>query len=228
MARTKYTPQDKKNMTIVASNIKRLMSSRGLTQTALSDILDIPNSTLSGYLNEVSLPNAGNVQKLADFFNIKKSQLDPRFSNPDSISSPPIDGPYVTTTTSVTRKVPIIGTIACGDPITAEENIDGYLEEPEDSLPAGTVFYLKAKGHSMEPTIPDGSDVLIREQQSIEDDEIAAVLVNDDSEATLKRIKRQGNVILLMPDNKDYDPIIVTKDNPARILGKAIRYTTEL
>ena len=124
--------------------------------------------------------------------------------------------------------IPILGEIACGDPTTAEENIEGYLEEPEDSLPSGTVFYLVAKGHSMEPTIPNGSNVLIREQPEVEDDEIAAVLVNSDTEATLKRVKHSGNIVMLMPDNKDYYPIIVTKDSPARILGKAIRYTTEL
>lgn len=127
-----------------------------------------------------------------------------------------------------TKRIPIIGEIACGKPILAEENIQGYLEEPEDSLPKGTIFYLKAKGNSMEPTIPNGSNVLIRQQPIVEDDEIAAVLVNDDSEATLKRVKHQGKIIMLVPDNKNYDPIIITKEYPAKILGKAIRYTNNL
>ena len=232
MVRPSYTPQDRKNMTVVANNLKNLMSVRGLTQTALSDVLDIPVSTLSGYLNETSLPNAGNVQKLADFFHIQKSQLDPRFDMEFTPKiKPVIDGPYpIKEGEHKTKivKVPIIGTIACGDPITAEENIEGYLDEPEDSLPNGNLFYLIAKGHSMEPTIPDGSKVLIREQPMVEDDEIAAVLVNGDTEATLKRIKHQGSLVMLMPDNKDFDPIIITKDNPARILGKAIQFVTTL
>lgn len=80
----------------------------------------------------------------------------------------------------------------------------------------------------MEPTIPDGSKALIREQPIVEDDEIAAVLVNSDTEATLKRVKHSGNIIMLMPNNKDYDPIIVNKDSPVRILGKAIQYVTTL
>lgn len=125
-------------------------------------------------------------------------------------------------------RIPIIGEIACGDPITAQENISGYVEESTENLPSGELFYLKAKGNSMEPTVPNGSNVLIREQPEVEDGEIAAVLVNGDTEATLKRVKHQGNIIILIPDNQEYNPYIITADNPARILGKAIRFTTDL
>lgn len=120
-------------------------------------------------------------------------------------------------------KIPIIGEIACGDPITAEENIEGYTEETfEKPIPSGTLFALRCKGHSMEPTIHDGSLVTIREQPTVEDGEIAAVLVDGDNEATLKRVKHQGDLIMLMPDNKEYDPIILDKNNPGRIIGKAV------
>ncbi|WDC91657.1 LexA family transcriptional regulator [Latilactobacillus curvatus] len=125
-------------------------------------------------------------------------------------------------------RIPIIGEIACGDPITAQENISGYVEESTENLPSGKLFYLKAKGSSMEPTVPNGSNVLIREQPEVEDGEIAAVLVNGDTEATLKRVKHQGNIIILIPDNQEYNPYIITADNPAKILGKAIRFTTDL
>lgn len=120
-------------------------------------------------------------------------------------------------------KIPIIGEIACGDPITAEENIEGYTEETfEKPIPSGTLFALRCKGHSMEPTIHDGSLVTIREQPTVEDGEIAAVLVDGDNEATLKRVKHQGDLIMLVPDNKEYDPIILDKNNPGRIVGKAV------
>lgn len=119
--------------------------------------------------------------------------------------------------------IPIIGEIACGDPITAEENIEGYTEETfEKPIPSGTLFALRCKGHSMEPTIHDGALVTIREQPTVEDGEIAAVLVDGDNEATLKRVKHQGKLIMLMPDNKEYDPIILDRDNPGRIVGKAV------
>ena len=125
-------------------------------------------------------------------------------------------------------KIPLLGTIACGDPILADENIAGYLSEPTDFLPSGKLFYLRAKGQSMDPTIKDGSLVLIRQQPNVEDGEIAAVLFTDDNEATLKRIKRAGPTVILMPDNREYEPIIASDNNPVRILGKAVRVTTNL
>ena len=125
--------------------------------------------------------------------------------------------------------IPIIGEIACGDPITAEENIEGYTEEIfEKPVPSGTLFGLRCKGHSMEPTIHDGSIVTIREQPDVEDDEIAAVLIDDDSEATLKRVKHQGDSIILIPDNKEFSPIILNKENPGRILGKVVHVSWDV
>lgn len=124
--------------------------------------------------------------------------------------------------------IPILGTIACGNPIYAKENFSGYRYESPDNLPSGSLYYLEAKGDSMEPTIPNGSYVLIREQPEVEYGEIAAVLVNGDTEATLKRIKKQGEFTMLVPDNRSYNPIIVDEKNPVRIIGKAIRYTRDL
>lgn len=125
-------------------------------------------------------------------------------------------------------KIPLLGTIDCGDPILADENITGFLVEPADYLPSGKLFYLRAKGQSMEPTIKNGSLVLIRQQPEVEDGEIAAVLFTDDDEATLKRVKRSGDTMILLPDNRRYEPIIASNNNPVRILGKAVRVTTNL
>lgn len=127
-----------------------------------------------------------------------------------------------------TVKVPILGVIACSNPILAEENILRYKNESPDELPSGNIYYVKASGNSMEPTIPDGSLVLIREQNEVEYGEIAAVLVNGNTEVTLKRVKKQGDLIMLMPDNSNHTPFIITEDNPAKIIGKAIRYTQDL
>lgn len=80
----------------------------------------------------------------------------------------------------------------------------------------------------MSPTIPNGASVLIRQQPDVEDGEIAAVLLTNEDEATLKRIKRSKNIVLLLPDNPEYEPIISTKENPIRILGKALRYVSQL
>lgn len=126
------------------------------------------------------------------------------------------------------KKIPLIGSIACGDPLISYQNIDGYIDEPADTLPKGTLFYLKANGDSMYPTILDGSYVLIRQQNDIEDGEIAAVLFLKDFSTTLKRIKKVDNKIILIPDNPKYHPIIADENNPIKILGKAIKITIDL
>ncbi|MCT4573044.1 S24 family peptidase, partial [Bacillus thuringiensis] len=107
-------------------------------------------------------------------------------------------------------------------------NYEEYRCEATDHLPGGNLVYLKAKGNSMEPTIPDGAYVMVREQPDVESGEIAAVLVNGDTEATLKRIKKQGDIIMLMPDNPTHNPMIIDENNPAKIIGKAIRFTQDL
>lgn len=80
----------------------------------------------------------------------------------------------------------------------------------------------------MEPTIRNGADVLIRLQEDVEDGEIAAVLVNGDTEATLKRVKKQGDIVMLVAENSAYAPYVITEKNPARILGKAVEVVFDL
>lgn len=200
---------------------------KGLSAEKLAQLVGVSKTTIYRYeKGQIEKMPMQILTKLASVLNISPAfiaGLDPEPSLSKTISNNKIN-----ILPSKIRLVPVVGEIDCGEPITANENIEDYLQEPEDSLPSGTVFYLKAKGHSMEPTIPDGANVLIRQQNEIEDNEIAAVLLNDDNEATLKRIKYQGNMLMLVPDNKNYNPIIITKQHPARILGKAIRFTTNL
>lgn len=127
-----------------------------------------------------------------------------------------------------TTKIPVLGIIACGEPITAEENINEYREALKDNLPSGNLFYLKAKGDSMYPKIPDGSYVLVREQSDVENGEIAAVLLNGDEEATLKRVRKLGKTILLEALNEEYEPYVINEENPARIIGKAVKLEVDL
>lgn len=209
----------------IACQIKKLRKSRGWTQPQLADQLSVSKQTISNWETGIKVPRMGSLQKLADLFNVKIGEITnasiddndvPKINKPSNVIYPLSD--------SLQRvRIPIIGEIACGDPITAEENIEGYTEETfERPIPSGNLFALRCRGHSMEPTIHDGSLVTIREQPTVEDGEIAAVLVDGDNEATLKRVKHQGKLIMLMPDNKEYDPIILDKNNPGRIVGKAV------
>ena len=125
-----------------------------------------------------------------------------------------------------TYQVPRLGQIACGAPILAEQNIESY-----DSVPVAIRcdFTLLCKGDSMIGAgLEDGDIVYIREQPEVETGEIAAVMVGED-EATLKRFKRVGNTILLIPENSNYEPLVFSggEMNGVRILGKAVGFTRQ-
>ncbi|MCC8075743.1 MAG: LexA family transcriptional regulator [Clostridiales bacterium] len=99
-------------------------------------------------------------------------------------------------------KVPLVGSIACGEPITAEENLEGYIDAPED---VRCDFALTCKGDSMiDAGITDGDVVYIRSQPEVANGEIAAVRL--DGEATLKRVYLDGDQLTLMPANAKYPP----------------------
>lgn len=125
-----------------------------------------------------------------------------------------------------TKKVPRLGTIACGEPILAEENVDGFDYVPED---INCDFSLICKGDSMiNARILDGDIVYIRQQPTVENGEIAAVLV--DNEATLKRVYINGDTIILQPENTAYQPMVYAgeKLNDIRILGKAVYFFSKV
>lgn len=125
-----------------------------------------------------------------------------------------------------TRKIPLLGTIACGEPITAVENVDDYVDVP-DFVPA--TFALTCKGDSMVGArIYEGDIVYIREQPEVENGEIAAVLIGD--EATLKRVYYQKNKIILRPENKDYEPLVYVGEEilDVKILGKAVYFLSKV
>ena len=119
-------------------------------------------------------------------------------------------------------RVPLIGSIACGSPITAEQNIESYI-----GVPAAwhADFALTCHGDSMAPTICDGDIVCIRCQPEVEQGEIAAVRIGD--EATLKHFHRQGDAVMLIADNAAVCPPMVYTGpqlEDIRIEGKAVGF----
>lgn len=200
---------------ILSNNLNELINKKRKTQADVIRDLGIPEATIRSWFNGEKYPRIDKIQILADYFNVPRSRITEEQTG-------------VMQRVSNLIKVPVLGTITCGEPILAEENIEDYREEIADLLPTGNIFYLKTRGDSMVPTIPENSFVMIREQADVEDGEIAAVLVNGDEETTLKRVKRQGDIVMLVADNPSYPPYVITKDNPARILGKAIKFSADL
>jgi repressor LexA len=122
---------------------------------------------------------------------------------------------------------PLIGTIACGTPILAEQNIDSYIPVPDDIR---CDFALRCEGDSMIGAhIMPGASVYIREQPDVENGEIAAVIIEDER-ATLKRVYKTDNAVTLMAENSSYAPIIITGEQlqHMRILGRVVAYTNYL
>ena len=205
----------------IGMKIKKFRESRNMTQDELAELLDTTRQSISRYENGDRKANQDLLFELASIFKVSLDDFFPVRNLYDQTN-------IIKVTPDNMAAIPVIGTIACGDPILADENIIGYRYLLKDRLPIGQTFYFPAKGDSMEPKIPDGSDVLIRMQDDVEDGEIAAVLVNGDSEATLKRVKKQGDIVMLVAENNAYAPYIVTEHNPARILGKAVGVSFDL
>lgn len=124
------------------------------------------------------------------------------------------------------RRIPLIGTIACGTPITAEENYDGDVDLP-DTIRAD--FALRCKGDSMiNARIFDGDICYIRRQPTVENGQIAAVLIDD--EATLKRVRLFDDHIVLEPENPQFRPLVYWGEEMAAvsILGLAVAFTSSV
>ena len=113
--------------------------------------------------------------------------------------------------------IPIIGTVAAGQPILAAENIEGYFPVPVDMVPNAETFILKVKGDSMiNAGIFDGDQVLVKQQASASNGDIVVALVEDS--ATVKTFYKEDGYYRLQPENDSMDPILVHGD--IQILGK--------
>lgn len=212
-------------MSTLGEKLKYYRKSNDLTLDQLSKDLNkmdsnskISKGRLSRWENDKDQPQLTSIKLLADYYNISLDYLMGISDSPkkkDVIDFQKVD-------TNSFQKVPLIGTIACGTPIFAEENIEDYVPIYfSENLKKENVFALRCKGNSMEPTLLNGDIVFIQKQPTVEDGEIAAVLI--DGEATLKRVKHIDNKVLLMPDNTNgFQPIVLDQKNPGKILGKVI------
>ena len=120
------------------------------------------------------------------------------------------------------RNVPLVGEIAAGGPILAEERVDAVYQLPEELVGDGQLFMLRIRGESMlEAGVLDGDLVVVRAQPSVEQGEMCAALI--DGEATVKFFRRtRSGGVFLDPANDRFEPIPVTSDQDATIMGKVV------
>ena len=157
---------------------------------------------------------------LAEFYGVSVDYILGRTDLPTSLPIPdaiPIGN---------TRKIPLVGVIRAGEPILAVQNIEDWLEVPEERVRGGNHFYLRVKGDSMEPLIREGSYVLVREQPDVDSGDVAVVMVGNE-EATVKRVYKANRMVVLKADNPKYPPIIVGSGE-VQIVGRVMEVTFEL
>ena len=204
----------------VGEKIKKVRELKNIAQVDLANQVGISKQTLYKYENGIitNIPS-NKIESIAKALEITPAYLMGWDDTQITIDYSSIDN-IIPVPNMV--KVPLLGDIACGEPITAEENIETYLNMPEEIK--GT-FALRCKGDSMiNARIFDGDIVFIREQPDVENGEIAAVLI--DSEATLKRVFKYENRLELRAENPTFKPLSYEGEQLAdiRILGKAVGF----
>lgn len=209
-------------MSEISQRILKIILAKEISYGELADRTGIPKSALQRYATgETEKIPIDRLQTIARAIGTTTAYLmgweEPKSqipSHPNIIPMPEM------------KKVPLIGNIACGAPILAEEHITEYVDIPKH-IPAD--FALTCKGDSMiNARIFDGDIVYIRQQSTAENGEIAAVLI--DEEATLKRVRLYDDHISLEPENPQYRPLVYWGEemNTVRILGKAIAFTSSI
>jgi repressor LexA len=124
-------------------------------------------------------------------------------------------------------EVPLLGNITAGKPILAVENIETYLTIDQSLLKPGICFLLRVRGDSMKnAAILDGDLVLVRRQQTAQNGDIIAALI--ENETTIKKLKIKGDKIILQPENPEYEPITIKNPENFSIIGKVIAVIRKL
>lgn len=207
----------------IGQRLKQLREEKKLTQEDVGNLIGVTKATVNRYeTGEIDIKRTIAI-KLSKVFNVSPAYImgwEEPFNNDISSLAKYGIRPIKT------KKFPMLGEIACGKPIYCNEDYETYIEASED---INADFCLTAKGDSMiNARIFDGDIVFIREQPTVENGEIAAIVIDDS--ATLKRVYLKSDKIILRPENPIYDDIIYEKEdmNMVRILGKAVAFQSSV
>ena len=207
---------------MLSEKIKFLRKSKGMSLEQLAELVGTSRQTVHRYENGTitNIPH-DKVEALARALDTTPARLMgwedereiPSFNNINAVRG---------AKGVKTKKLPILGNVACGEPIFASEEHDYYATAGAE---VGADFCLKARGDSMiNARIFDGDILFVKKQESVDDGEIAVVLIDD--EATVKRVyfDRDNGILTLIPENPTYKPMryMGAKLNQIRILGKVV------
>lgn len=193
---------------MIGNNIKKLRETYKLTQADLGKIAGVSDKAVWTWENGTAEPRMGAIQKIADYFGIPKATL--------------IDG---SETVTHPNRIPVLGSVPAGIPIEAIEDIIDWEDIPIEWTSSGYEYFgLKVKGDSMYPKYLEDDTIIVRRQDDCESGQDCIVYVNG-FDATLKKIVKKPDCIILQPLNPVYDPKIYDyndEENPVIIAGVVV------
>ena len=215
-------------MATSTERINQLMKEKRLRQIDVLNLakplqekynIKFSKSHLSQYVNGKSNPDNEKIFLLSKVFGVTEAWLlgynVPRYERIENT------GPQ----TPQGLKIPVLGTVAAGIPISAVEEILDYEEVPQSWKNQGEFFGLRIKGDSMKPDINDGDTVIVRQQSTANNGDVVIALVNGD-DATCKKFEKLDNGIMLISNNSEYSPMYFSNEEvltkPVVIIGKVV------
>ena len=211
-------------MSITSERLQELRKARGYSQQDVAKLIGVGRTTYLKYESGDNRPTR-KLNELARLFNVSADYL-------IGLTDTPADHapaqPPAQKVTRYTYRIPVVGRVAAGQPILAQEEIIDYEYIDERLHKGGDQYFgLVVKGSSMEPTIHDGDTIIVRVQETVENGQIAVVLV-DGEDATVKEVKESEDGLTLIGHNVAvYTPHFYSREEveklPIRIIGRVIQ-----
>lgn len=213
---------------------QKLLSEKGVSAYRVAQETGVSTATLTSWKKGVYTPKPEKLQKLADYFGVQleyltgaseyktKEEMLQHFDDMTDLESLRAD---IVKTKIGTTQIPVLGEVAAGQPIFAEENYIDCEEISEELASTGNFYGLRIKGDSMSPRISEGDTVIVRQQDDAESGDIVIVMINGDT-ATCKRLMKYAEGISLISFNPAYEPMTFSskecETKPIKIIGKVV------
>ena len=192
----------------ITAKIKQLRKERKWSQRELARRMGLSSSAVSQWESGDTAPSYDNLTTLAELFNVPISSL--------------VDKEGVV---AKSVQIPVLGRVQAGVPAEAVQEIIDFEEIDRATAIKGEYFALLIRGRSMYPMMRPNDVVIVRKQETVENGQVAVVLVNGD-DATIKKVVRQDDGIFLIPFNSDYNPMFFSNEQienlPVTIIGRVI------
>ncbi|MDO4473849.1 MAG: XRE family transcriptional regulator [Eubacteriales bacterium] len=216
---------------LIYDRIRMLCKEKGVTVTGTEMELGFARGSLCKI--DKNKPSMERLQKLADYFKVEADWLvgaseyrtkREMLQHFDDITDIPALRSEIFRLERGSQ-IPVLGEVAAGQPIFAEEKYIGYEDISEKMAKSGTFFGLKIKGDSMSPRISEGDTVIVRQQEDAESGDVVIVLINGET-ATCKRLMKYAEGITLLSFNPTYEPMTFSNkeilEKPVKIIGKVV------